>query len=122
MTTRTSTKWSPTPPRVSRLRIAAGNDRGVCYQLAQPLAGAWAAGLAIERPEIQQTRGSPDNLARLRAGTADVAFSAADVATDPSGEPNLAALARIYDDYLFLFEVSKATFVTSAAPVSAQAS
>ena len=84
----------------TRLRIAAGNDRGVYYQLAQPLAGAWAAGLAIERPEIQQTRGSPDNLARLRAGTADVAFSAADVATDPSGEPNLAALARIYDDYL----------------------
>ncbi|MGA6166712.1 TAXI family TRAP transporter solute-binding subunit [Amycolatopsis magusensis] len=84
----------------TRLRIAAGNDRGVYYQLAQPLAGAWAAGLAIERPEVQQTRGSPDNLARLRAGTADVAFSAADVATDPSGEPKLAALARIYDDYL----------------------
>lgn len=85
------------------LRIAAGNNGGVYYQLAQPLASAWAAQLGIERPEVEQTRGSPDNLSRLQSGTADVAFSAADVAADAVATgrtPKLRALARIYDDYL----------------------
>ncbi|MCU1680736.1 MAG: C4-dicarboxylate transporter substrate-binding protein [Amycolatopsis sp.] len=85
------------------LRIAAGNNGGVYYQLAQPLSSAWAAQLGIERPEVEQTRGSPDNLNRLQSGMADVAFSAADVAADTAATPRtpkLRALARIYDDYL----------------------
>lgn len=83
------------------LRIAAGNTGGVYYQLSQRLAAQWGGQLGIARPEVLETRGSPDNLARLRAGTADVAFSAADVAAitaPPNGD--LKALARIYDDYL----------------------
>jgi TRAP transporter TAXI family solute receptor len=87
------------------LRIAAGTNGGVYNQLAQPLATAWAAQLGIPRPEVQQTRGSPDNLNRLQAGTADVAFSAADVAANTAAAgrtPKLRALARIYDDYLHI--------------------
>lgn len=85
------------------LRIAAGTDGGVYNQLAQPLATDWAAQMGIPRPEVQQTRGSPDNLNRLQAGTADVAFSAADVAANTAATPRtpkLRTLARIYDDYL----------------------
>jgi TRAP transporter TAXI family solute receptor len=85
------------------LRIAAGSNGGVYYQLAQPLASAWASQLGIGRPAVLETRGSPDNLALLQAGKADVAFSAADVAADTvpaAGQPKLTALARIYDDYL----------------------
>jgi TRAP transporter TAXI family solute receptor len=88
-----------------RLRIAAGSNDGVYYQLAQPLASAWAGQLGINRPEVLQTRGSPDNLALLQAGKAEVAFSAADVAANTvpaAGQPKLAALARIYDDYLHI--------------------
>ncbi|RZQ59953.1 TAXI family TRAP transporter solute-binding subunit [Amycolatopsis suaedae] len=84
----------------TRLRIAAGSSGGVYFQLAQPLAAAWSAELGSDRPEVQQTGGSPDNLARLRAGTADVAFTAADVAATSTGRPELLALARIHDDYL----------------------
>jgi TRAP transporter TAXI family solute receptor len=87
-----------------RLRVAAGTRGGVYYQLAQPLASAWAEQLNIEQPEVKMTRGSPDNLAQLKDGKADVAFSAADVAVNsaaqPAGRPKLVALARIYDDYL----------------------
>jgi TRAP transporter TAXI family solute receptor len=86
------------------LRIAAGSRGGVYYQLAQPLASAWAEQLNIEQPEVKVTRGSPDNLQQLKDGNADVAFSAADVAANsaaqPAGRPKLVALARIYDDYL----------------------
>jgi TRAP transporter TAXI family solute receptor len=84
-------------------RIAAGSNGGVYYQLSQPLASAWAAQLGIDRPEVLQTRGSPDNLKLLETGKADVAFSAADVAatTAPAaGQPKLTTLARIYDDYV----------------------
>ncbi|HET6286467.1 MAG TPA: TAXI family TRAP transporter solute-binding subunit, partial [Amycolatopsis sp.] len=80
------------------LRIAAGNPGGVYLPLARPLAAAWAADLEIALPEVQETQGSLDNLARLRSGQADIAFVAADVAADqPTG---IAALARIHDDYL----------------------
>jgi TRAP transporter TAXI family solute receptor len=85
------------------LRIAAGSNGGVYYQLAQPLASAWASQLGIGRPAVLETRGSPDNLALLQAGKADVAFSAADIAANTvpaAGQPKLTALARIYDDYL----------------------
>ncbi|MFE0026622.1 TAXI family TRAP transporter solute-binding subunit [Amycolatopsis sp. NPDC059021] len=85
-----------------RLRIAAGNTGGVYDQLAQPLATAWARDLGIERPEVQQTGGSPENVDRLLAGKADVAFAAADVAADRAAKnpDRLCTLARIHDDYL----------------------
>ncbi|MBE8518601.1 TAXI family TRAP transporter solute-binding subunit [Amycolatopsis sp. H6(2020)] len=84
-----------------KLRIAAGNSGGVYYKLAQPLASAWQADLGIERPEVLQTQGSPDNVRKVLAGQADVAFVAADVAADRyRARPGFAALARIHDDYL----------------------
>ncbi|WP_155542057.1 TAXI family TRAP transporter solute-binding subunit [Amycolatopsis camponoti] len=86
-----------------RLRIAAGNPGGVYDKLAQTLATAWAAGLDIDRPTVLQTQGSPDNLDRVLAGKADVAFVAADVAADRyKHDPRLATLARIHDDYLHI--------------------
>ncbi|WP_410654496.1 TAXI family TRAP transporter solute-binding subunit [Amycolatopsis sp. lyj-112] len=82
----------------ARVRIAAGLKGGVYDKLAQPLADAWAAQLDAERPEVLETQGSPDNIARVRTGKADVAFVAADVATENTA--GLAALARVHDDYL----------------------
>jgi uncharacterized protein len=86
-----------------RLRIAAGNPGGVYDKLAQTLATAWQADLEIERPQVLQTQGSPDNVDKVLAGQADVAFVAADVAADEYGTNHgLAALARIHDDYLHI--------------------
>ncbi|WP_103351548.1 TAXI family TRAP transporter solute-binding subunit [Amycolatopsis sp. CA-128772] len=86
-----------------KLRIAAGNAGGVYDTLAQTLATAWQSGLDIDRPQVLQTQGSPDNVAKVLAGQADVAFVAADVAADQyRNNPGLAALARIHDDYLHL--------------------
>ncbi|HEV7979980.1 TAXI family TRAP transporter solute-binding subunit [Amycolatopsis sp.] len=86
-----------------RVRIAAGTEGGVYYQLATPLASAWATQMGIQPPEVQMTAGSPDNVQRLKTGQADVGFSAADVAANanqPGTGPKFVALARIYDDYL----------------------
>jgi uncharacterized protein len=84
-----------------RLRIATGNAGGVYNKLGTALANAWQDQLDIEMPDIQASRGSPDNLDRLLSGQADVAFSAADVLTEhPAGPRQPRALARIYDDYL----------------------
>jgi uncharacterized protein len=85
-----------------RVRIAAGTEGGVYYQLATPLASAWASQMGISQPEVQMTVGSPANVTRLKTDQADVAFSAADVAAEKAGEPGqkIVALARIYDDYL----------------------
>ncbi|WP_410568714.1 TAXI family TRAP transporter solute-binding subunit [Amycolatopsis sp. cmx-4-61] len=86
-----------------KLRIAAGNSGGVYDTLAQTLATAWQAGLDIDRPQVLQTQGSPDNVDKVLAGQADVAFVAADVAADRyKKRPGLAALARIHDDYLHI--------------------
>jgi len=84
-----------------KLRIAAGTSGGVYYKLAQPLAAAWQADLGIDRPEVLQTQGSPDNVKKVLAAQADVAFVAADVAADRYQKgSDLRALARIHDDYL----------------------
>jgi TRAP transporter TAXI family solute receptor len=86
-----------------RLRIAAGNPGGVYDKLAQTLATAWQSGLDIDRPQVLQTQGSPDNVHRVLAGTAEVAFVAADVAADTyKTDRRLATLARIHDDYLHI--------------------
>ncbi|GAA3529786.1 TAXI family TRAP transporter solute-binding subunit [Amycolatopsis ultiminotia] len=86
------------------LRIAAGAAGGVYHDLAGPLADAWASGLGIDRPEVLGTQGSGDNLNRVLSGKADIAFVAADLATDSAtAHPGkLAALARIHDDYLHI--------------------
>ncbi|WP_091371622.1 TAXI family TRAP transporter solute-binding subunit [Actinokineospora alba] len=84
-----------------RLRIAAGFPSGVYHSLSESLANAWQRQLVIERPEVLKTSGSPENIRKLCAGEADVAFSAADVAAQPTNTPRKPqALARLYDDYL----------------------
>jgi TRAP transporter TAXI family solute receptor len=86
-----------------RLTIATGSSDGVYYQLGSELATTWGSQLDIARPAVLETAGSGENIQRLRDGTADVAFSDADVAavTDPNlGTRKLRALARIYDDYI----------------------
>ncbi|MDQ7802361.1 TAXI family TRAP transporter solute-binding subunit [Amycolatopsis sp. A133] len=86
-----------------KLRIAAGNSGGVYYKLAQTLAGAWQTGLDIDRPQVLQTQGSPDNVDKVLTRQADVAFVAADVAADRyQARRDFAALARIHDDYLHI--------------------
>jgi TRAP transporter TAXI family solute receptor len=86
-----------------RLHIAAGSPSGVYYKLSETLATAWQQQLAIDRPEVMRTSGSPENLRKLCSGEADIAFSAADVAAQPvTGTRHPRALARIYDDYLHI--------------------
>jgi TRAP transporter TAXI family solute receptor len=84
------------------LRIATGGQGGVYNQLGGTLAEVWRGSLGFQAVDVQRTRGSQDNVNRLHDGTADVAFSAADVATSQPREKaaHLRALGRIYDDYL----------------------
>jgi uncharacterized protein len=83
-----------------RLRIATGFETGVYNALGNALADEWAMQTGMPRAEVLLTQGSPDNLARLVNGQADIAFIAADVAID--APPDVSALARIYDDYLHI--------------------
>ncbi len=95
-------------PGPGRIVITAGTTAGVYY--------AWATALARELEnahpsltvEVLPSSGSIENLARLSAGTADLAVSANDAAEsrngrgaadDESRDVPLRALARIYDDY-----------------------
>lgn len=94
-----------------RLTVATGSSDGVYYQLGSQLAGVWANRLGIAPPKVLVTAGSPANINRLRAGTADVGFASADAVTAPGrGSRELRALARIYDDYIQVV-------VRAAAPV-----
>jgi TRAP transporter TAXI family solute receptor len=88
-----------------RLTIATGFPTGVYYNLGSALAKEWARQTGMPTPVVLQTDGSGDNLRRLRSGEANVAFSAADLATDElaeAGKHHPRALARIYDDYLHI--------------------
>jgi hypothetical protein len=83
------------------LSIATGSSDGVYYQLGTKLADSWAQQLNIARPRVLETAGGPDNILRLREGTADIAFGSADAVNQPDQGPRkLRALARIYDDYI----------------------
>lgn len=89
-----------------KLTVAAGVQGGVYHQLSTALADAWAVDPGVQRPQVAETRGSVDNLTRLRTGQAQVGISAADAADDElarSGAGHkLYALARLHDDYLQL--------------------
>ncbi|MDQ3578428.1 MAG: TAXI family TRAP transporter solute-binding subunit [Actinomycetota bacterium] len=83
------------------VRIAAGVRGGVYHNLSLSLSATWREQLGIEAPEVLETSGSPDNMGKLMAGEADIAFSAADVAAEPTTvKSKTKALARIHDDYL----------------------
>jgi uncharacterized protein len=91
------------------LRIATGGVGGVYYAYGMGLASVIRWRLPRLRPEVLQTAASVENLSLLRTGQAQLAFSLADTAAEalagqaPFGAPlKLAALARLYDNYLHL--------------------
>jgi TRAP transporter TAXI family solute receptor len=96
------------PPR-SRLLIATGQPGGVYFVYGTGLAQMAERHLPAVRPEVLITEASLDNLRLVAAGRADVAFTLADSAAlaiggaAPFDRPQpLRALARLYDNYLYL--------------------
>ena len=92
-----------------RLRIATGGLGGVYHAYGQGLAAAVRRDLPRLVPEVLTTAESVDNLRLVAGGQAEVAFSLADSAAaavagrPPFGGPlPVAALARLYDNYLHL--------------------
>ncbi|ONI79557.1 hypothetical protein ALI144C_26055 [Actinosynnema sp. ALI-1.44] len=84
-----------------KLTIATGFPGGVYNKLGNALATEWARQTGMSRPVVLSSEGSPDNINRLTNGQADIAFSAADAASDSRNE-RFSALARVYDDYLHI--------------------
>nr|WP_245602557.1 TAXI family TRAP transporter solute-binding subunit [Solirubrobacter soli] len=89
--------------------IAAGGTQGVYYAYAHALASQLQRRDPDLRVDVVATSGSMENLQRLGDGDATFAFTAADAAAEAvSGGPPfgrrvpIAALARLYDDYLHL--------------------
>ncbi len=98
-----------------QLRIATGGTKGVYYAYGT----TFAEGVRAAQPDLPvtvlPTTGSVENLRLLAARAADVAFVAVDAAAEafnggaPFGEPvRVAAIARVYDDYLHLVVPLKA--------------
>ncbi|HEX5117335.1 MAG TPA: TAXI family TRAP transporter solute-binding subunit [Pseudonocardiaceae bacterium] len=84
-----------------RLTIATGSSDGVYFVRGTQLADVWANQLGIARPAVRTTAGSVADIQRLESGAADVGFADADVLTQRQhGRYAVAALARIYDDYI----------------------
>ena len=92
-----------------RAVIASGGTQGVYYAYAGTLAERLEEAAPELDVEVTPTAGSVDNLQRLAIGDATFAFTAADVAADavngaaPFGRRlPLAAVSRVYDDYMHL--------------------
>src|SRR4051794_13196013 len=102
------TAHRPGPPQ-GRIVIAAGGTQGVYYAYARALARELEARAPQLDVEVAATSGSMENLRRLAAGDATLAFTAADAAAEAAlgGPPfgrrlPVTALARVYDDYIHL--------------------
>lgn len=98
---------SEAPLAAGELRIATGLDGGVYRVYGAELADILSENLQPVRAVAAQTDGSVDNLQRLDARRAEVAFTLADTAAlaiagrAPFTRPvKIVALARLYDDYL----------------------
>lgn len=98
---------SETPLPAGNLRVATGLDGGVYRVYGQALADILDRELRPMRVSAVSTDGSVENLQLLDAGRADIAFSLADAAllavegrSRFSRPVKVAALARLYDDYL----------------------
>lgn len=88
--------------------ISGGGTAGIYYSYGGQLAAVLSVRLGVSA-EVLETGGSIENLRNLAAGTAQVAFSAADAASDaaagrePFTEPlPVTAVARVYDDFVHL--------------------
>ncbi|WP_213455193.1 TAXI family TRAP transporter solute-binding subunit [Rhizomonospora bruguierae] len=88
----------------ARLRIATGSPGAVYYAYGQAIANLIRADLPGVAPEVLVTAASAENARLLTGGGAEVGFIQADVAAAyRAGSPlPLAAVARLYDDYLHL--------------------
>jgi TRAP transporter TAXI family solute receptor len=92
-----------------QLRIATGLQGGVYRVYGKALTDLVNKYLSPLHASALGTQGSVDNLQRLAVGRADVAFSSADTAEPalhgkkPFSRPlKIAALARLYDDYVLI--------------------
>src|SRR5882757_4222090 len=92
-----------------RLRIASGGVGGVYYAYAGGIASAVHARLPQLTTDLIVTAASIENIRLVSTGLAELAFTLADSAgtaasgTSPFPAPvALAALARLYDNYLHL--------------------
>ena len=88
--------------------ISGGGMTGIYFSYGGELGGVLSDRYGV-RAEVLETGGSIDNLRNLADGTAQLAFSAADVAADATAgrEPfsetiPVQAVARVYDDFVHL--------------------
>ncbi|MDG6102768.1 TAXI family TRAP transporter solute-binding subunit [Dactylosporangium aurantiacum] len=86
------------------LRIATGSRAAVYYAYGSAIARLAGQYLPDVQASVLETAASDDNVHRVLVGTAELAFTQADIAgSAATTAPNqLAALARIYDDYVHL--------------------
>ncbi len=85
------------------LRIATGSSTGVYYLYGQAIAAVVRTRLPQLRPEVLATAASRQNLDMVTGGTAEIGFAQADTADESIRRgAQVAALARVYDDYLHL--------------------
>lgn len=88
----------------TRLRIATGSPGAVYYAYGHAIADLIRTDVPAMAPEVLVTAASAENVRLLRTGGAEVGFVQADVvAVSGAGGPApMAAIARLYDDYLHL--------------------
>ncbi|MEN8214308.1 MAG: TAXI family TRAP transporter solute-binding subunit, partial [Pseudomonadota bacterium] len=89
----------PAPPK--QIVIATGEPKGAYYGFAQQYKQQLAdEGIALE---IVETRGSVDNIERLRSGKVDIAFVQGGTAPQDARDLGLVSLASLYYEPLWLF-------------------
>lgn len=103
------------PYRGGPVSISTGVESGVYYLYGQLLRPRLEADLGVE-VTIKESRGSPDNLARLLAGEYTLAIATADSVANLSDaeRSQLRAIARLYDDYVQLVVPAESSIRTLA--------
>jgi TRAP transporter TAXI family solute receptor len=97
-------------PRIDRLVVATGVDGGVYHTYGQAIGAAAREAFPGAAVDVRDTAGSVQNLRMIADGQADLAFTLADSAAAAiRGDPPftaaplpLAAVARLYDNYMHL--------------------
>ncbi|MEV0564767.1 TAXI family TRAP transporter solute-binding subunit [Dactylosporangium sp. NPDC050588] len=86
------------------LRIATGSTGAVYYQYGKAIADLAKRYLPDVHASVLTTNASKENVGAILAGQAELGFTQADTAGegDRAAPGQLAALARIYDDYVHL--------------------
>ena len=82
-----------------RLRLATGGPEGTYFALGQDLAEFVARDVEDLRVEVLRSAGSIDNMERLAAGEADLAF----VQSDTLGADGVRLIAPVYEEVLHVF-------------------